>query len=117
MKNISRISPAAALTFGSMTLARTGVDEYDRFMAATRAYRPIYRNWNTGNPDFSNDPQTGAARQIDESIIRSIPQLPYRPESPGELFVRTLADFALMAAMTIIFLTGAFFAFLRYDVR
>ncbi len=35
--NLSRISPASALTFGSMTLARTGVDEYDRFLAAVRS--------------------------------------------------------------------------------
>ena len=35
----------------------------------------------------------------------------------GESLTRTLPDFALMAAMAIIFLTGAYFAFLRYDVR
>jgi hypothetical protein len=92
------------------------VDEYDRFIAATRNYRMTYRRWNTDNPDF-RDPKTNAVRQIDESIIQSIPQLPYTPESPGELFLRTLVDFALMAAMTIVFLVGAFFAFFRYDVR
>ena len=96
-----------------MTLARTGVDEYDRFVAATRVFRPIYRNWINNNPDFS-DPQTGAAKQIDPSII---PQLPYTPETLGELLARTLLDFALMAAMSIVLLTGAYFAFLRYDAR
>ena len=114
-KNLSRISPATALTFGSMTLARTGTDEYDRFVAATRAYRPIYRSFRTRvstDSDF-RDPQTGY-KQIDVNII---PQFPFVPESLGESLARTLPDFALMAAMTILLLTGAFFAFLRYDVR
>jgi len=53
-------------------------------------------------------------REIDPNII---PQLPFVPERLGELLMRTLPDFALMAAMTIIFLAGAYFAFLRYDVR
>ena len=111
-KNLSRISPAAVLTFGSMTLARTGTDEYDRFLAATRVYRPIFRNWRTFT-DF-RDPQTGASKQIDVNLI---PQFPFVPEKPVELLARTLPDFALMAAMTILLLTGAFFAFMRYDVR
>jgi hypothetical protein len=59
----------------------------------------------------------GGFKQIDENVIAGIPQLPFTPETPGELFVRTLSDFALMAAMTIIFIVGAFFAFFRYDVR
>jgi len=114
-KNISRISPASSLTFGSMTLARTGVDEYDRFVAATRAYRPVYRKWMSGLVTGTQTSSSGG--QIDENVIASIPQLPYTPETPGELFVRTLVDFALMAAMTIVFIVGAFFAFFRYDVR
>ena len=127
-KNLSRISPAAALTFGSMTLARTGADEYDRFLAAARAYRPIYKKWNNDRSAAQPKPGgTGAAMitslmqatpaKPDESIIATIPQLPYAPESLSESLARTLPDFALMAAMTIIFLTGAYFAFLRYDVR
>ena len=112
-KNIARISPASALTFGSMTLARTGVDEYDRFVSATRNYRPIHRKWMNNNPDFQ-DLQTGDVRPIDQSII---PRLPFTPESFGEALARTLPDFALMTIMTIVFIVGAFFAFIRYDVR
>jgi len=111
-KNLSRISPASSLSFGSMALARTGVDEYDRFLAATRAYRPIYRKWL--NEVNLGGPQTGEYRQIDMNII---PRLPFTPESLGESLAHTLPDFALMAFMTVIFLTGAYFAFMRYDVR
>ena len=108
-KNLSRISPASALTFGSMTLARTGTDEYDRFLAATRSYRPIFRSWRNA---LSNTQE-----QIDADTLLAMPQLPFVPEKPVELLARTLSDFALMVAMSILLLTGAFFAFLRYDVR
>ena len=111
-KNISRISPASSLTFGAMTLTRTGIDEYDRFVAATRSYRPVYRRWMSAL--ISNPTQS---TQIDDSVVSSIPQLPFTPERLGESLNRTLTDFALMAAMMIILLVGAFFAFMRYDVR
>src|SRR5512136_217424 len=48
--NLSRISPASALTFGSMTMARTGVDEFERFLASVRAYKPIYTKWINSKP-------------------------------------------------------------------
>ena len=110
-KNISRISPASSLTFGTMTLARTGVDEYGRFLVATRTFRPVYRKW------MGALTSNATSSEINDSIVASIPQFPFVPEKPVELLARTLPDFALMAVMTIILLTGAFFAFLRYDVR
>ena len=110
-KNLSRISPASALTFGSMTLAGTGTDEYDRFLAATRAYRPTYREWLNSNAGMSS------GRPIEANISSIMPQFQYEPERLGESLNRTLTDFALMAAMTILLLAGAYFAFLRYDVR
>jgi len=126
-KNISRISPASSLTFGGMSLARTGTDEYDRFLAATKTYRWIYRNWNpTGGPvgGFPGAPAgmfiasgTSRTSPIDANVIANIPQFQFDPERLGESLARTLPDFALMALMTIVFLTGAYFAFLRYDVR
>lgn len=115
-KNISRISPASSLTFGSMLLARTGIEEYNRFVSATRIYRPVYRRWMSSLLNIQRTP-TGVPPPIDENIISSIPRLPFAPESLGELLMRTLPDFALMTAMTIIFISGAFFAFFRYDVR
>ena len=61
--NLSRISPASALTFGSMTLARTGVDEYDRFLASVRAYKPIYTKWVNSKMGQSINFQTGETDQ------------------------------------------------------
>jgi len=113
-KNLARISPASGLTLGSMVLARTGTEEYNRFLDATRNHRNVYNDWLVHN-NLRN-----AMGQVTPDIILGLadmPQFQFEPESLGESLARTLPDFALMAAMTIVFLTGAFFAFLRYDVR
>ena len=113
-KNLSRISPASAMTFGSMALARTGTDEYDRFLSATRDFRRLFVDW------VSNLRGMNArviAMPIDDSVTSTMPQFRFEPERLGESLNRTLPDFALMAAMTILLLAGAYFAFLRYDVR
>jgi len=112
--NLSRISPASALTFGSMTLARTGVDEYDRFLASVRAYKPIYTKWVNSKMGASINFQTGEQNKIK---LDDMPQHGLAPESLGKSLVRTLPDFVIMVLMIIGFFVGAYVSFLRYDVR
>ncbi len=112
--NLSRISPASALSFGSMTLARTGVHEFDRFLASVRTYKPIYTRWINSRLGDSIDFQTG---QLSNISIDDMPQHSFEPDPVGKLLVRTLPDFALMAVMIIVFFVGAYVSFLRYDVR
>jgi ABC-type transport system involved in multi-copper enzyme maturation permease subunit len=112
--NLSRISPASALTFGSMTLARTGVDESDRFLASVRAYKPIYTKWINSKIAGSINLQTGEFGKIN---LDDMPQHSYEPEWLSRSFVRTIPDFALLTVMIIVFFVGAYVSFLRYDVR
>ena len=112
--NLSRISPASALTFGSMTLARTGINEFDRFLASVRAYKPIYTKWINSKLGESINFTTGEQAQIK---IDDMPQHTYEPEWLSRSLVRTIPDFALLTVMIIIFFVGAYISFLRYDVR
>jgi len=112
--NLSRISPASALTFGSMTLARTGVDEFDRFLASVRAYKPIYTKWINSKLAGSINLQTGEMGKIS---LDGMPQHVYEPEWLSKSLVRTIPDFALLLVMIIVFFVGAYVSFLRYDVR
>ncbi len=112
--NLSRISPASALTFGTMTMARTGVDDYDAFLASIRAYKPIYTKWLNSKMGESINFQTGEMNKIK---IDDMPQHKYDPEGLSKSFARTLPDFALMIVMIIAFFVGAYVSFLRYDVR
>ncbi len=112
--NLSRISPASALTFGSMTLARTGVDEFDRFLASVRAYKPIYTKWINSKLAGSINLQTGEMGKIN---LDDMPQHVYQPEWLSKSLVRTIPDFALLLVMIIVFFVGAYVSFLHYDVR
>ena len=112
--NLSRISPASALTFGSMTLARTGVDDYDRFLAAVRSYKPIYTKWVNSKLGQGINFQTGEQMKIK---IDDMPEFSIAPESLGKSLARTLPDYSLMLVMIIVFFVGAYVSFLRYDVR
>jgi ABC-type transport system involved in multi-copper enzyme maturation permease subunit len=112
--NISRISPASALTFGSMTLARTGVDEYDSFLASVRAYKPIYTKWINSWLGKSISFTGGDVPKIN---LDDMPQHKYQGESLSKSLLRTLPDFALMVIMIILFFVGAYVSFLHYDVR
>ncbi|MGZ5480285.1 MAG: DUF3526 domain-containing protein, partial [Candidatus Aminicenantales bacterium] len=112
--NLSRISPASALTFGTMTLARTGVDEFDRFLGSVRAYKPIYTKWINSKLGASINFTTGEQMKI---TIDDMPQHVYEPEWLSRSLVRTIPDFALLLVMIIIFFVGAYVSFLRYDVR
>jgi ABC-type transport system involved in multi-copper enzyme maturation permease subunit len=112
--NLSRISPASALTFGSMTLARTGVDEFDRFLASVRAYKPIFTKWINSKLAGSFNLQTGEMGKIN---LDDMPQHVYEPEWLSKSLVRTIPDFALLLVMIIVFFVGAYVSFLHYDVR
>jgi ABC-type transport system involved in multi-copper enzyme maturation permease subunit len=109
--NLSRISPASALTFGSMSLARTGIEEYDRFLVSIRNYKRIYTKWI--NSKMSEDANIVQARiKIDD-----MPQFSIEPERLSKSLARALPDFSLMIAMIIIFFVGSYISFLHYDVR
>ena len=112
--NLSRISPASALTFGTMTLARTGLDDYDRFLASIRAYKPIYTKWLNSKLGQSINFTTGEQMKIK---LDDMPQFTYEPESLAKSIVRTLPDFIVMVVLILGFFVGAYVSFLRYDVR
>lgn len=113
--NLSRVSPASALMFSSMSLARTGLEENDRFAASIRAYKPIFTQW--VNPrmmqaiDFQNGGTTGKVSLAD------MPQHKFEPESLSKSLARALPDFLVMAGFILVFFVGAYVSFLKYDVR
>jgi ABC-type transport system involved in multi-copper enzyme maturation permease subunit len=111
--NLSRISPASALTFGSMSIARTGVDEYERFIASVRDYRTDFERWYNSNA-YSFNRSKGAAPGVN---LRSLPRYSISREALRDSLFRALPDFGLMLTMIVVFFVGAYVSFLRYDVR
>ena len=114
-QNISRISPASALTFGATALARTGVDDYNRFLKAAMDYKPVIAAWLTTNPDLRDE--RGVMKQFDPDTLAGMPQPAIEYEILSRSFARILPDLISMIAMIALLTGGAYFAFIRCDVR
>ena len=112
--SLSRVSPASALTFSTMSLARTGLDEHQQFLDSLRSYQAIFAVWaypKANEPDRSNTPQPP---KLD---LSDMPIHSYAGESLAKSLVRTIPDIILMIVMIIVFFAGAYVSFLKYDVR
>jgi ABC-type transport system involved in multi-copper enzyme maturation permease subunit len=112
--NLSRVSPASALTFSTMSLARTGIDEHERFLASIRAYKPIFTKWANSRMMQNLNFQTGETGKV---VLDDMPQHKFEPEGLGKSLARTLPDFGMMLFLIIVFFAGAYVSFLKYDVR
>jgi ABC-type transport system involved in multi-copper enzyme maturation permease subunit len=112
--NLSRVSPASALMFASMSLARTGVDEHERFLNSVKTYKPIFTKWINErmmkNINFSSGEQP-------KPDLSDMPQHEFMPEDLGASITRMLPDLGLMVFLIILFFVGAYVSFIRYDVR
>jgi len=111
--NLSRISPTSAMMFGAMSLARTGVNEHDRFLSSVRTYKPIFTKWINEKMMQGN---IFGGEQI-KPDLSDMPQHEFIPEGLGDSFKRVLPDVILMIFLIMLFFVGAFVSFLRYDVR
>ena len=114
-KNISRISPASALTFSATALAGTGTDDYARFWKAVMDYKPVITAWVNTEPSLRNE--RGAYKSIDSSTLVGMPRPAIEPEKLDRSVPRILPDLVSMVVMIVLLTGGAYFAFIRCDVR
>jgi ABC-type transport system involved in multi-copper enzyme maturation permease subunit len=114
--NLSRISPASALTFSTMSLARTGLDEHERFLASIRTFKPVWTKW--ANAKMMRTINLGGATTPETKLVLDdMPQHTFEDERLGPSLSRTLPDFGLMVILIIVFFAGSYVSFLKYDVR
>lgn len=111
--NISRISPASALMFSTMSLARTGLDDHEQFLASLRAYKPSFTRWANARM-MKSISFTGEQTKVN---LADMPQHKFEPETLSKSLARTLPDFGVMIVLIIVFFAGAYVSFLKYDVR
>lgn len=112
--NLSRISPASALMFGSMSLARTGIDEHERFLHSVKSYKPIWTRWINARMIRSYNMEGG---QQPKPKLDDMPLHEYTSEGLSDSINRVLPDLGLMIFLIILFFVGAYVSFIRYDVR
>lgn len=112
---ISRVSPASALMFGSMSLAKTGINEHDSFLASIKpTYKREFTEWANTNMMQNINMQTGESAKPD---LTGMPQHQFTSESLNQSVKRAIPDFVIMLVFILIFFVGAYVSFLRYDVR
>lgn len=113
--NFSRISPASLLTFGSMSLAKTGIQEHERFLNSIKTYKPIFTHW--VNPKMMQSLNFNLNSEQPKLVLDDMPQHEFVPMSLGNSLTLALPDLVIMILMIIVLFAGAFVSFLRYDIR
>ena len=121
--NISRLSPASTLTYIMSDLCHTGIQERENFYQEAKVYyqqlNDIYysKMWmdmfSTGKDGvkYLGYYSEGTAGRKD------LPFFTYKSRGLGEVLGRSVIDIGVLVLYTLIFFLGAYFSFLRYDVR
>lgn len=113
--NLSRISPSSSLSFASMSLGKTGIHEHERFLNSIKTYKPIFTKW--VNAKMMQSINFADLSKQTKPVLTDMPRHEFKPETLRDSFVRAIPDFVIMIFMIIIFFTGAFVSFLKYDIR
>jgi len=113
--NMSRISPASALTIAAENMGRTGVREHERFLNSIKRYKPVFTKW--ANEKMMQNLDLSGRGEQPKPDISDMPGHEFAPESLRDSLAAALPDYLILALMTLIFFSAAFVSFLRYDVR
>lgn len=120
---LARLSPAAALSLASTSLAGTSLVLPRHFMEQARSYREIFERFRRekgGAPGGGIRVMVRAAGDDQEETTIDVSEMPvftYQSPPVAALLREAVFDLGLLALYNLLFFAGAFVAFLRYDVR
>ena len=131
--SLSRISPSSAMTYASMGLAGTGIENRDRFLALAKDYKETFTSYITlkiqeERRQREKDMFNQSKKQSSVSMffpsyhtqpvdIGDMPIFQYQEEPLSDVLGRITIDLLLIVLLSIAFFTGAYFSFLKYDPR
>jgi ABC-type transport system involved in multi-copper enzyme maturation permease subunit len=105
-QTISVLSPAAVYDQVMNRLARTGMDEFERFMDG------VYRHWQK-----YIEREKLLFKDRAAYLKAQLPDFTYPSETTSRSFIATLPQWLVIILFSLIFFTLAYTAFLRKDVR
>jgi len=111
--NLSRISPAACMTYVVLSLADTGITRHERFLSTAKILKPQFMEI-VGNM-MSPEVMANMFTQPEKPDTSQIPRLEFQEERLSDAVSRIKIDCIIIALLTIIFFVGAHLSFLRYD--
>jgi ABC-type transport system involved in multi-copper enzyme maturation permease subunit len=105
-RTIGLLSPAMLYNTASQSFARTGMDEYERFMNG------VERAWQFYIERFK-------LRYTDVEAYRNteVPPFTYTSISPAKSFFQSLPQWILLFLFTVVFFLLSYISFLRKDIR
>ena len=113
--NLSRISPASALTFSALRLGKTGIEEHERFLNSIKTYRPAFSRW--FNKNISENLQFGPNAEPPKPELDDMPRHRFVPEGLRDSLYMIRHDLSILILLNIILFAGSFVSFLKYDPR
>ena len=119
-QNISRISPTAIYQIGCEALVGTGIKHYERFFKKAIEYRRsllqfTYEEYPFNPNLFLKDADRQQLRETQITLAK-IPKFDDTPTGFSTTFAEASLDILLLFLFNLVFFTGAFLAFTRYDV-
>lgn len=118
---LARVSPTASFSLAASNLSSTSLELRTSYMDAAKAYQNEYdRFMKSKTGDGSIYFMIGGNEDEEEPDPINPNELPvfqYDAPSASEAINSALLDMALLLVFNIIFFSGAFIAFMRYDVR
>lgn len=123
---IARLSPTAAFSLASTNLAGTSMELKAHYLNEAAAYQKAYSEFmqsktgmNIGGGAMVFRIKRGDGEEEEEKPIdpHELPEFQYAGIPLATVVNAALPDMGLLALFNFIFFTGAFVAFLRYDLR
>ena len=121
---IARLSPASAFSLASAHLAGTSLSLPDHYLSQVSAYQErfaAFQQEKTGRSGGGirmvikmGDDEEDEPGPIDPA---ELPAFVFHPPSLSSVLRAGVFDLSLLAFFNLLFFSGAFVAFLRYDVR
>lgn len=120
---LSRFSPASAYKLTAMNLADTGTSLKSKYEDAMKDYRTTFTQFVESKREEErrrNQGRRGPGQDNDDQEPLDLGELP-RFEAPEETYKEamapTIVDLGILSVFSLLAFGGAFFAFIRYDVR
>lgn len=121
--NLARVSPTASLSLATAALAGTSLELKNRFYDEANAYRTSFNDFLTEKTGVDMSGRMIMWKVNDDGEEpepidpHEIPAFRFRNASLAESVNAALPDMGILAVLNLFLFSGAFIAFLRYDVR
>jgi ABC-type transport system involved in multi-copper enzyme maturation permease subunit len=115
-KSLSRISPSSSFMLAISELSNTGLSELDNFLRYTEQFSSAMEDevYSVGYTDISEKGYKFSMGVID---LTNMPRFLYQKLDIQSILKHVWFDITLLILFNILFFTGSYVRFLRYDVR